>query len=242
MTRAIADTIRTRLTEHLTTLAPLFRPQAVLGDHIVGGQKEATRRAEQALKEMLGLYETISPARPFNLRRELTPPFTFPTPGLEITPVDYVHEVVVGGETRRIAVRAPLTWTLSYTGFAPSKLAGLLDANVRGEQLQTFILSHLLLNQVTLNQRGLVHILEALHYTVTTVKAPESGDLPVTRIGVGISTSRPPDAVVAESAELTGMDAFEEVVNVQDISALPDPFKEQLLEIARRYVPELVTS
>jgi hypothetical protein len=242
MTRAIADTIRTRLTEQLATLAPLFRPQTVLGDHIVGGQKESTRRAEQALKEMVALYEAIAPARPFNLRRELTPPFSFSAPGLEITPVDYVHPIEIGGETRRITVRAPLTWTLSYAGFAPSKLPNLLDVNVRGEQLQTYILSHLMLNQVTTNQRGLTQILEALHFPITTVKATDSGELPMTRIGVGISTARPADAVVAESAELTGMDAFEEVVNVEDISALPDPFKQQLLEIARRYVPELVAS
>jgi hypothetical protein len=153
-----------------------------------------------------------------------------------------VHEVQVGGETRRITVRAPLTWTLSYTGFAPSRLPSLLDASVRGEQLQTYILSHLMLNQVTTNQRGLMQVLEALHFPVTTVKTAETGDLPLTRIGVAVSTSRPSDAVVAESAELTGMDAFEEVVNVADISALRDPFKQQLLEIVRRFVPEHVAS
>ncbi len=241
MTRAIADTIRTRLTAHLVTLTPLFRPQAVLGDHIVGGQKESTRRAEQALKEMMTIYESVAPTPPFNLRRELTPPFAFPPAALEITPVDYVHVVAVGGETRRISVRAPLTWTLSYAGCAPSKLPALLDVNTRGEQLQMFILSHLLLNQVTANQRGLMQVLDGLHFPVTTVRVPESGDLPVTRIGVPISTSRPPDAVVAESAELTGMDAFEEVVNVGDITALREPFKDELIEIARRFLPELVT-
>jgi hypothetical protein len=30
------------------------------------------------------------------------------------------------------------------------------------------------------------------------------------------------------------MDAFEEVVNVEDISRLGDPFKDRLLEIARQ--------
>jgi hypothetical protein len=45
---------------------------------------------------------------------------------------------------------------------------------------------------------------------------------------------------VVESAELTGMDAFEEVVNVDEIARLPDPFKERLLDLARRHAPELV--
>ena len=43
-----------------------------------------------------------------------------------------------------------------------------------------------------------------------------------------------------ESAELTGMDAFEEVVKVEEIAALPDPFRQRLLEIARQQAPELV--
>ena len=82
-------------------------------------------------------------------------------------------------------------------------------------------------------------MLEGLHFPITTTKLPELGDLPITRIGVAISTSRPSDAVVIESAELTGMDAFEEVVSVEEITRLADPLKERLLEIARQQAPEL---
>jgi hypothetical protein len=54
-------------------------------------------------------------------------------------------------------------------------------------------------------------------------------------IGAGVATERPSDAVIMESAELTGMDAFEEVVKVEDIQQLRDPLREQLLEIARQH-------
>jgi hypothetical protein len=60
----------------------------------------------------------------------------------------------------------------------------------------------------------------------------------MTRIGIGISTTRPSDEVVVESAELTGMDAFEEVVDVDDIERLKDPVKERLMALARKHVPE----
>jgi hypothetical protein len=36
------------------------------------------------------------------------------------------------------------------------------------------------------------------------------------------------------------MDAFEELVNVEDLARLKDPLKERLLEIARQQAPELV--
>jgi hypothetical protein len=87
---------------------------------------------------------------------------------------------------------------------------------------------------------GVMEILEGLHFPVTTSTSAEFGSLPMTRIGVGISTKRPPDSVVVESAELTGMDAFEEVVNVEDIARLPDPLKERLLEIVGLQTPERV--
>ena len=241
LTRAITDAVRVQITEYLTTLAPVFRPQTVFGDYIVGGVKESTRRAEQALKEVQTLYETVAPAKPFNLRRELTPPFNFGPAGLEITPVDYIHVIQSGSETRRITVRCPLTWTVSYAGFSPSRLPELLDPRVRGEELQRFILSHLVLRAVTTHQHGLVQMFEALRFPLVSSKTPEFGDLPMTRIGVGISTARPSDAVVLESAEVTGIDAFEEVVNVDDISRLVDPLKERLMAIARQHWPALAT-
>lgn len=236
LTRAIADAVRTQIGEYLATLSPLFRPQTVLGDHIVGGIKESTRRADQALKEVQALHETVSPARPFNLRRELTVPINFAAGPIEITPVDYVH--AAGG--RRIVVRRPLTWTLSYAGYSPTRVPELVAT--RGEELQRFIVSHLLLNAVVTHQRGLMQVFEALRLPITTTKTPELGELPVTRIGIGVSTFRPSDTVVLESAELTGIDAFEEVVNVDDIGTLDDPLKDRLTEIARQHAPALTAS
>jgi hypothetical protein len=241
LTRAIADAVRTDVTTHLTTLAPLLRPQTVLSDFILGGVKENTRRADQALKEVKDIYEAVAPAKPFNLRRELTTPFNFSNPGLEITPVDYVHHAVVTNGTRAITVRSPLTWTVSYAGYAPTRLAEVSDPRVRGEALQQFILSHILLHVVTKYQKGVTAILDELSYPVTTAKSPDLGDLPLTRISVPVSTERPGDDIVIESAGLTGIDAFEEVVKVSDLASLREPFKERLLAIARESAPALAT-
>jgi len=81
---------------------------------------------------------------------------------------------------------------------------------------------------------------EALHFPITTAKLPQFGELPITGIGLPVRTMRPSDAVVIESAELTGMDAFEEIVNVDDVKQLADPFRERLLDLVRQQTPELV--
>jgi hypothetical protein len=138
-------------------------------------------------------------------------------------------------------VRSPLTWTLSYTDFPPSRLSDLLASKLRsGEELQKVVLSFLAMHVVTHQQPSLMQILEALHFPISTTKAPGFGDLPVTRIGIGVPTSRPPDAVIIESAELTGMDAFEEIVEVDALTRLRDPLKERLLNLAREHVPNAV--
>ena len=240
LTRAIADTARAQLTEYLTTLTPLLQPQGIFGDYIQGAQKETSLKAEQAFKDLKAIYETAAPAKPLNLRRELSPPFSFTNLNLEITPLDYVHTAETETGPRRITVRSPLTWTLTYGGFAPNRLQEVLDQKLRGDELQRFILSYILISVVLKYRPGVTQMLEGLHFPVTPTTSSDFGELPVTRIGIGISTMRPSDAIVVESAELTWMDAFEEVVNVAEIGRLPDPFKERLLDLARKHAPELV--
>ncbi len=241
LTRAIADIVRAQMTEYLAAVAPLLRPKMVLGDYIEDGSKESTRRSDKAFKELQALYETVAGTKPFNLPRELTPPLRLSGTGLEITPVDTPYIVQAGSETRTIIVRSPLTWTLTYAGYAPTRLPDLLKTKLRpGDELGQLVLSYLLMQVVMTNSPGLMRTFEALHFPITTTTLPEFGPLPITRIGVAISTTRPSDSIILESAELTGMDAFEELINVDDLSRLPDPFKERLLGIAREHVPDLV--
>jgi hypothetical protein len=140
-------------------------------------------------------------------------------------------------------VRCPLTWTVSYAGFTPSLFRQLLDSKTRPpNQLQRFMLAYLGLHLVTKMQPGVVDLLHDLRFPVATTKDPQFGDLPMTRITAGVATERPADAVIIESAELTGMDGFEEVVKVEDIQGLRDPLREQLLEIAKEQTPDLISA
>jgi hypothetical protein len=241
LTRAVTDVVRVQMTEYLRTLTPLLRPKAVLGDYIQGGLKEPSRKSDKAFADLQALYETVATAKPYNLPRELTPPLSFASPALEITPLDYVHVAHSGNETRKIKVRCPLTWVLTYTDFPPTRLQELLDTKARSvEELQRFVLSYLVMHLAATSDPALRLVFEALHFPLTTSKSPQFGELPLTRIGIGIATMRPSDDLVIQSAELTGMDAFEEVIKVEDIAGLGDPLKERLLRIAREQAPELV--
>jgi hypothetical protein len=241
LTRAIADIARAQMTEYLATLAPLLRPKMVLGDYVEDGSKESTRRSEKALKDLQALYDSVASAKPFNLPRELSLPLRLVGTGLEITPVDTAHAIQSGSETRTIMVRSPLSWTLTYSGYPPTRLPDLLKAKLRtGDELGQLVVSYLLMHVVVTNSPGLMRIFEALHFPISSTTVPEFGPLPITRIGVDLSTTRPSDDVILQSAELTGMDAFEEIVSVEDLSRLTDPFKQRLMDVARQQAPELV--
>jgi hypothetical protein len=242
LTRAVADALRAQMLEYLATLTPLLRPKVVLGDYIQGGQKEPARRADKAFKELQSLYEAVATAKPYSLPRDLSSPIDVPSLSLEITPLDYQHRAMSGGESKTISVRSPLTWVLSYSGCAPARLSELLASKNRGSDLQQCVLSYLAMHVVATHQTGVAQMLDAVHFPLSTAKMPEFGDLPITRIGAAISTSRPSDEMIVQSAELTGMDAFEEIVDVDDIPNLRDPLKERLLEIMRTQAPELVVS
>jgi hypothetical protein len=242
LTRAIADAVRVQMTEYLVTLTPLLRPASVLGEHIQGAAKDTVRKSDKVFKELQGLYETIAPAMPFSLPRDLSTPVNFPATTLEITTEEYTHVANPGANSRTIAVRCPLSWILTYTGYAPSRVRELLGGPTKlraTDELQKFVLSQLILHVVLNNQPGLTQMLAALHFPVTTAKLPDLGDLPITRIRAAVSTMRPSDAVVIESAELSGVDAFEEIVEVEEIARLSDPLKQRLLEITRQLAPEL---
>ena len=137
-------------------------------------------------------------------------------------------------------VRSPLTWVLTYSGFAPARLPDLLATHEVGRrpaavraQPPPAARGHRQLARARADVLGAA--LPAHHEHGGRV-----GSLPLTRIGLAVSTSLPSDDVILESAALTGMDAFEEVVNLDDIKALGDPLQDRLLTLARQHAPDLL--
>ena len=234
LTRAVAEVLRGQMKEYLSTLAPLLRPHIALGGYLVGTTKDPVRGADQAYKELEVLYDTIARSKPYDLTQELKPPLDLVSSALDMTVMEYSYTVNTQRQSKTVVVSKPLRWALTYTGFAPAKLAELLANRSRDpNELQSFIIHYLVMHLVMTRQAGVRAMLEALHFPITTDRSPLFGELPITCISCAVSTERLPDDVIIESTEVSGMDAFEEVVNVDDIAALRDPLRERLLEIVK---------
>ena len=235
-TRAIADLLRTQMREYLSTLAPLFRPRSVLGNYAEGGAYEASIAGEKPFKELQELYQTIATSKLYRLPTEFKTPLEVINTQLEMTPVEYTYIATSGDESKTVVVTSPLKWALTYVGFGPGRLREVLHSSSRtSDDLQQLVLHHLMMHSVVTKQTGLSRILEGLHFPLSSEYSAEFGDLPLTFVTSSISTLRPPDEVLVESTEVSGMNAFEELVQLEDIEKLRDPLKEQLLGIAKSY-------
>jgi hypothetical protein len=240
LTRAVSDLLRAQMKDYLSTLAPLFRPRHVLGNYVGGSAYESSRTGEKSFNELQELYQIIAQSRAYRLPKELKTPLEVISPLLEMTPVEYTHVATNGSESKTIAITSPLKWVLTYNGFGPGRLNEAIKGERKSDQLQQFVLHYLMMNTVVSKQPGLSEIMDALHFPLSAERLEAYGDLPITYVSSSISTIRPPDELLIESTEISGMDAFEEVVQLEDLDKLRDPLKDQLLEITRTYVPELL--
>jgi len=241
VTRALAQTLRTQLEEYLATMLPLIRPKSVLGDFVSGRTKEAPPFADKAFAELQTQYRTLAEQKPYQLPTELRPPLEINISPLELTPVELSYTADTGAEKKAVTLTMPLKWALTFPECGPHRLKELLaQRNPPPEQVQSLVLHYLVLDLMLRRQPGFAKLLGALRYPLSTGTLPELGALPVMFISAPISTVRPPDAVIVENTEISGMDAFEEVVNLDDILALKDTLRDHLIEQVRSFGPDLL--
>jgi hypothetical protein len=240
LTRSIADLLRGQLSDYIATLTPMLRPRGIFGEYLQGGGKESVRGADKAFLQLQRLYTSVVNAKPYNLLTELTAPFQMESASVEIAPLEYSHMVASDGGSKSIAVTSPLKWVVTYSGFSLAKLQELLaDRNRMNEETHRFVLHHTALHVVLNSYPGLPRLMDALRFPVSWQRFPQFGELPIACISSAVSTIRPSDELIIESTEISGRDAFEEVVNLEDLRNLGDPLKSQLLELAKSLGEEL---
>jgi hypothetical protein len=242
ITRAVADLLVQELKSHLATLAPLLQPRQVFGQHLRGSEKQPVKGDAEAFEELRSLYQTLAARGTWSLPKQLESPVDILASPLELAPAEYPYQVPAGQQTKTVQVTSPLKWVLAFSGFGPKRLQELASGPGRatGNELQQCVLQLLVLH-VTLSHRpGIVRLLEALRFPVTTGALAEADDLPIRYVAGPISTLRLPDDVIVQSTELSGRDVFEEVVNVDALAQLRDPLRDRLVELVRSHDKSLL--
>jgi hypothetical protein len=236
VTRATADLLRGQMQMYLSALAPLMRPAGLLGHYVQGGAKDVSKDAAKVYQELENVYGAAAVSKPFGLLKELRTPFEVAGSALELTTVEYTYVAKTEGQSKPVLITSPLKWVLSYSDFTPARLRQLLtDKNRTDTETARFVLHYCLLQVILAKQTAISQMLDALHFDLTAGRLPEFGELPVISVSSTVSTLRPPDSVIIQSTEISGRDAFEEVVDVEALVAMKDPFKERLMDLAKTH-------
>ena len=233
LTRAVGDALRGELAEHLATLLPLVRPRLLLGSYVQGAPKDL-RGADKAFKELQNSYEHVASTKPFSLPRDLKPPIPVDSNALEILPFEYDHAAKSKRVSKTIRVTSPLKWTIAYSGFTPERLKEALASGDPGISVVESVL-HALVLHVAFQQRGVRELFAALRSPVSTHHEAALGSLPITVVSGAVPTVRPPDDMIIESTEISGSDAFEEVVDLTAIESLEDPIRGRLMALVSEH-------
>ena len=228
-TGIVAQMQGVRLDGILRTFAPQLRPSAMVGDVAGSGAKGAAQPGGKVAEVVATFHEVIR-QKPYSDNRELNQPVELPSSGrVEVTPLQYRHEIRTTECKQTLRVVAPLTWVPSFPGYGLNHLESAL---ARGEEpeIRRYVFNNVLLNFIVTRQPALIDILEGLLYRVSTIMLPEFGSLPITCIASVLRTVRLPDENLIEMIELTGVDQTREVMDVTGADLnICDPFREKLL-------------
>jgi hypothetical protein len=239
VTRAAAGSLASQCRDVLQTIHFPTRPRMVLGEYIASGSKESVRGADGVFSEFKAIYESVSAARPFGLRMPLTSPLVNLATVPEIAAWEYTHEAKSDQGNKSISVTSPLRWVLHFSPYPPRKVLELIAARDQSTaELQLAVIHYVLMQILLKHQPGLMRLFAALRMPIEIGRYPGCGELPVPIISSEVRTLLPPDPVLVESTEISGQDAFEEIVDLPFLRELADPLKTSLNELLQKE-PEL---
>ena len=235
VTTTISSYLEQELKSHIITLTPLFHPVPIFGEYI-NGAKQTVKGSDTTFNELRAAYNNLRQSKVFsNKLDELKSPLDVYGTVLELTPYQYFYKITNNGVDKTIRIKSPLKWVLGFKNQGINQLRELLadQARPRTSDIQICVLHHLVLHSIYSKRQNVTKLLELLHYPVISEPSAEFGNLPLIYISSSVTTTLPPDDLILQSTELSGIPVFEEIINLEDINKITDTFKEKLLELSK---------
>lgn len=233
-TEAIAKFLYGQLKQHANTLQPLLAPERVFGKY-AGGKSEVPG-AERALTELQQACRDFS-AKPFDLPVEFDQHWlTLVGNRIDLHPWDYGHDAKAGNDSKAITMTSPMRWIMSYgSNYSVTQAKQVLAGKEprRPEYLRQFVVNALVLQLVVARFPGLSQLFADLRYELKVATSPELPRLPLVTVSSCLSSFRPADDLILAATAFSGVPAFIELVDLNEIKNPKDALKERLEEIAR---------
>ncbi len=227
-TEKISQILSKRLIDHLDTLRPLFLPRKLLGTYVKSAVMEDVPRSERAFSDLQDLYGSIS-EKPFGLPRKLQHPLPPIVHQLNITPFEY--PLFLGTEDKMVQITSPIRWVLSFQGECNlERLRKMVSGREprQAEEMRQALINHLTPVIFLKYFPELKRLLEDLRYEVEFKVLRDLGDLQVVALKAPIETFLPPNEFILHVTQLSGIAAFQEIVDLDAIEKMTDSLKDQL--------------
>ncbi len=226
-TEKIGEVLEKRLKNHLTVLRPLFMPRKLFGTYIKSSAMQEVPGADKAFAELQEQFGAVC-KDPFELPKKLQPPLPPISNELQGTPLEYHLQ-----SGRGTKITSPTKWVLSYRGECP---LGRLRSMVTGqethqmEDMRQALIDHLAIVVFLKHFPALTQLLQDLRYTVAVEKTSDLGGLPVVVLRAPLETFLPTDEFIDQITQLSGVRAFQEIVDPEAVQQISDPLKDALVD------------
>jgi hypothetical protein len=241
LTKDVSKLCQKQLRGYFDTLALLFRPRRMLGDHMEGAERESVGSSDRTVAELRELYKRVA-VRPFDLRPELAFPLESVSTQIQLYEWEYLHETNTERGWRSIKVTSPLTWVVAYSStYSLSMLRQVLAGKEERdpEAVRAFVLRASLMHLHFARFPAIADLLAGLRYRVEVRRSPELGDLPLVTVSAPLATVRPADNLVTIASGLAGGASFAEVLDLASVQNLKDPLRDQVVAILRSHGQEI---
>lgn len=229
-TDTISKILKKRLKDHLSVLKPLFIPHKLLGTYIKSASQQEIHGSDKAFAKLQEKYGAICET-PFGLPKKLQAPLPSISNQIESTPYQYTLPLT-GNDDHSITITSPTRFILSYQSECPiNRLRGMLAGT---EGRQTDDMRQSLINHITMvlfleQFPSLTQLLQDLRYTLEVKNLAGLGNLPVVILTAPLPTFLPPDTFITEITQLSGIPAFQEIIDIDALNNIPDPLTDALV-------------
>jgi hypothetical protein len=228
-TERVSAYLNKRLRDHLTSLSPLLVPGRVLGKHV--SARESAPRADEALAELSEKYKQVCGSLS-GLKPDLDDEVLVAMgAAIQIYPYEYNYEAKGSKATRQIAMTCPTRWVVTYgAGGALSQIRTQLlnPAERRTPAVRQFVVNALAFQVILGRSPGAAHLIQDLRYDIRTQALPGLEGLPLVTFSLQVPSFRPADDLLLTAARLSGVPAFIEVIDPDEVRKLQDPLRIQI--------------
>lgn len=228
----VSGFLQKRLNGYLQTLTPLFAPRKVLGEFMESAFKERVHGADTNFIALEEAFKTLA-RETFDIPAKLSTPIPNIRNELQVHPWEYRY-LIGGNPERPVVVTSPVRWNLTYG--CGTTLSDLMRHQAGEEKLEAgeirdFVVRALALEKLVETSPAIRTMLQDLRFPLSVETASATGDLPLIVVGSDLATFRPQDELVEMVTQLSGKPVFEELIDLEAVAALPDPFKAKIMDL-----------